>query len=202
MADRQRRETLKIIGAISSTCAFPFSSDELFAQHEHGAHRVAALPAAPSFFTAEEFQTVTRLADLIIPETETPGAVKAGVPAYIDMVVGRNEEAQRLCREGLRWLDRQSRRRHGKAFTALAEAEQVALLTPLCEQADAASRWVRTNHPRPRKRKKLPLAVAFFRTMKSLTADGFYTSEAGLVGDLDYKGNTVLAEFPACVHEH
>ena len=30
-----RRETLKIIGAIGATCAFPYASDELYGQHVH-----------------------------------------------------------------------------------------------------------------------------------------------------------------------
>jgi hypothetical protein len=35
-----------------------------------------------------------------------------------------------------------------------------------------------------------------------MTADGFWTSKQGLVDTLGYKGNTVLAEFPTCEHEH
>ena len=30
-----RRESLKIIGAIGATCAFPFPADELYGQHVH-----------------------------------------------------------------------------------------------------------------------------------------------------------------------
>lgn len=191
----ERRETLKIIGAISSTCAFPFSADELYGQHQHTAPPPAQLPAKPAFFTPEEFAMITRLADLIIPETDTPGAVRAGVPAYIDFVVSRNVEAQKLCREGLAWLEKQG-------FPKMDEAAQIHLLTPLSNQVDEASRWVRKDHPRPRPAAKLPLPAAFFRTIKSLTADGYYTSQSGLVQDLKYPGNSVLAEFPTCVHEH
>jgi len=36
-----------------------------------------------------------------------------------------------------------------------------------------------------------------------MTADGYYTSRAGLVEDLGYLGNQVLAEFPECkLDEH
>jgi hypothetical protein len=36
-----------------------------------------------------------------------------------------------------------------------------------------------------------------------MTADGYYTSRVGLVDELGYKGNTVLAAFPECTHpEH
>ena len=61
-----RRETLKIIGAIGATCAFPYASDELYGQHVHVAGAEAA-SSAPVFFKAEDFATVSRIADLIIP---------------------------------------------------------------------------------------------------------------------------------------
>ena len=141
---------------------------------------------------APELAVVARMADLIIPDTDTPGAIKTGVPAYIDYVVSRNAEAQKLCRGGLKWLAGECTRKHSKGFADLDEAAQLAILQPLCEQADRANQWVRTEHPRPRKAKSLPLEVAFFRTIKSLTADGYYTSQQGLMRELHYQGNAVL----------
>jgi len=38
--------------------------------------------------------------------------------------------------------------------------------------------------------------------MKNLTADGYYTSYAGLVQELGYQGNQALSRFEGCVHEH
>ena len=47
------------------------------------------------------------------------------------------------------------------------------------------------------------LPVRFFRLVKNLTADGYYTSRAGLLEELGYVGNTALARFPSCtVPEH
>jgi hypothetical protein len=37
--------------------------------------------------------------------------------------------------------------------------------------------------------------AAFFNAIKSLTADGYYTSRIGLVQELGYDGNTYLAAF-------
>lgn len=204
----ERRETLRILGAISATCAFPYSADELYAQHAHGSAPPAKLPEKPRFFSAAEFAVITKMADLIIPETDTPGAVKAGVPAYIDYVVSENANAQKLCRSGLQWLDGECKKRHKKPFVDLTEAEQTALLKPLSDKADrdteVTAQITKTDRTvtRTKKKKPLPLEVSFFRTVKGLTADGYYTSEVGLMHELGYKGNSVLTEFPSCVHEH
>ena len=40
--------------------------------------------------------------------------------------------------------------------------------------------------------------LRFFRLIKNLTADGYYTSRAGLLEELGYSGNTYLARFPVC----
>lgn len=162
----ERRQALRIIGAIGTTCAFPFSADELYGQHEHShsSGKPAALPK-PKFFNEAEMARISKIADLIIPATDTPGAIGAGVPAYIDMVCSGNVELAQTVRAGL---------------AELKDPIDEAILTRL-EKA------------------KSP----FFRAMKNLTADGYYTSKIGLVDELGYKGNTVLAAFPNCtIPEH
>ncbi len=194
--DEGRREALKILGAMGGTCAFPFSGNELYGQqttvtppkevHQHPGppQRPSAVPGRvkPGYFTDAEFDVVSRVADLIIPKTDTPGALDAGVPAYIDAVVGANQELQAICRPGLAVLDTECQKRHGKAFLALSAEEQVAVLTPW-SAADA-------------KRRRKEIGPQFFRAMKNLTADGYYTSHVGLVEELGYQGNTVLDRFP------
>lgn len=201
---KDRRDALRIVGALGSTCAFPFAANELYAQHaDHKATPAAAAPqpASPSFFTAAEFALISRLADLIIPATSTPGALGAGVPIYIDMVVGKNPAAQRVCRAGLTALNLSSRARHGKPFVELDESTQIAILTPLCEAADGEVEAPAGSGRRARGLLRQP-EVAFFKAMKSMTADGYYTSKVGLIDELGYRGNTVQAEFPVCTHEH
>lgn len=186
-----RRDTLRIIGAIGTTCAFPFAANDLYGQHQHAAAQVVAPrgPYTPKFFSAREYETVSRIADLIIPATDTPGAVAAGAPAYTDYVVSKNEEHQKPMREGLAWLDHEAGERHGKRFVEMAEQQQIEMLVPLSDAADRGE--VKT------------AAERFFRMIKSMTADGYYTSQIGLVQELGYKGNTVLPAFPVCDHpEH
>jgi hypothetical protein len=184
-----RRDTLKIIGAIGATCAFPYASDELYGQHVHVAGAEAQAAAAPVFFQPEDFAAISRISDLIIPPTDTPGAVQARVPSYIDLVVSRNVEHQAIYRAGLEWLRQQSQEQHGKPFASLSEEQQIALLTPLSNAVDAGHAST--------------AGEIFFQSLKNMTADGYYTSKAGLFTELGFKGGAVLAEFPSCeVPEH
>jgi hypothetical protein len=186
-----RRESLKIIGAIGTTCAFPFSADSLYGQHSHSAPATPAADSTPyrsRNFSDAEFLVISRVSDLIIPPTDTPGAVAAGVPRYIDEVVTANPGHRKTFRAGLEWLSAAAARL-GKFFLQLTEEEQVSILRPVSvagakDAPDAAGR-------------------RFFSLMKSMTADGYYTSRIGLVDELGYTGNTVLAAFPECGHpEH
>lgn len=155
---QNKRDSLKIMGAIGATCAFPFASDELYGQH---AHNASATPAPkPVFFSDAEMKLISVIADLIIPATDTPGAVAAGVPAYIDFVCSRNTELAGTVRQGL------------------------AALGGKCDEAKLTE-LDRTKSP-------------FFRAIKNLTADGYYTSKIGLVDELGYKGNHAIDGFPSC----
>lgn len=202
MTRKDRRETLKIVGAIGSSCAFPFAANELYGQHaDHTPPApTPATPGSPSFFTPAEFAIVSRLADLIIPATSTAGALAAGVPMYIDAVVSKNPAAQREIRAGIVSFTSACRAEHGKDFLTLDEATQIALLTPLCQAADEESEAPAGSGRRTRSTRQP--SVALFKAVKSMTADGYYTSKAGLIDELGYRGNAVLGEFPVCTHEH
>ena len=137
-----RRHALKMLGTIGVTCAFPFAGDELYGQHVHVtlAQTPAPGPYAPAFFTPAEYATLSRLTDVIIPPTDTPGAAAAGVPEYIDRVVSLNAEHQPLIRAGLAWLERQAKTRFSREFLSLGEAEHVAILQPLSDEIDRQQR--------------------------------------------------------------
>ena len=180
-----RRQVLKLFGAISATCAYPFAGDDLYGQtvHEH------PLPQSPVRFLNEaDYKTIARIADLIIPATETPGAIQAGVPEYIDLVISREAQHQPVVADGLRWLDAQAKELGSDHFLDLEERAQLSILEPLCEAADSEKSSARN--------------VQFFALIKRLSADGYYTSRIGLIDELGYKGNTVRASYPECVHEH
>src|SRR5262249_30269685 len=63
-----------------------------------------AAPGPKRFFSTEEMQIAAAMADQIIPRTDTPGALDAGVAAYMDrMMVGYYTDKERdILRAGLR----------------------------------------------------------------------------------------------------
>jgi len=188
-----RRSLLKIFGAVGATCAYPFASDELFGQTAEAHHHEAPAThedAQPQFFNKADFATISRIVDLIIPATDTPGALAAGVPAYVDLVIARNTDQQLVTADGLRWLDAEATRAGSKKFLDLTEKQQLSILEPLCELADKTNGLARGR------------SVQFFALIKRLTADGYYTSRQGLRDELEYKGNSAMAEYPSCVPEH
>jgi hypothetical protein len=218
-----------MLGAIGATCCFPFAGDELYGQHVHTmlVQAPAAGPFTPAFFTPAEYATLSRLADTIIPPTDTPGAAAAGAPEYIDRVVALNAEHQPLIRAGLAWLDQQAKTRFSRDYSTLGDAERTAILQPLSDEVDRQQREAlrgrfrteaqgqsvyyvaitdRDQPARPAAAAREPdpgMPVRFFRLVKSLTADGYYTSRAGLLEELGYTGNTMMARFPTCsVPEH
>jgi hypothetical protein len=143
----------------------------------------------PGYFSETDFDTISRVADLIIPPTDTPGAIDAGVPAYIDSVVGASAELQTICKAGLTALEERSQQNAGRAFAGLTEDQQIAVLTPWSKAVDA--------------HRVQSAGERFFQMMKNLTADGYYTSYTGLVEEIKYNGNTVLDHFPqSTIQEH
>lgn len=182
-----RRSLLKIFGAIGATCAYPFSSDELFGQTTQHLHSIAPASAHVRCLNDADFHAISRIADLIIPQTDTPGAIAAGVPEYIDSIITRSTDHQSIISDGLRWLDGEAKRLGSHAFVELTEEQQLKLLEPLCEASDA-------NLAHPARN------VQFFSLVKNLTADGYYTSKIGLIDELGYKGNTALQSFPSCAN--
>jgi len=206
-----RRRTLKYLGILTSTLAgreflagwLPTTANAKgLSSHDHGAHLpsdpqsdagVDAAPYNPRFFEPDEFKTVEILTELIIPSDDTPGAREARVAQYIDFVVFSAAEfkpsLQREWKQGLDVLDHLSRNAHQRAFHELSPGDRHSLLEAMSlpERDSAAS------HP----------GFDFYRLVKDMTVDGFYSSRVGLIDVLGYKGLSVNSEFPGCTHpEH
>ena len=81
--------------------------------------------SAARFYTSEEYVLVTRISDLIIPRTETPGAVDANVPGYMDglMTDWANNETKNAHRTALRKIKVELDQRASGNFLDASDSE-------------------------------------------------------------------------------
>ncbi len=136
-----------------------------------------ALDAAdyePKAFAADQFRLLEQLVDTIVPDSDTPGARKAGVAATIDEDAAADSELKRQVQGALFRLG-------SDGFADMSPPARTALLTDYMIAGDK-----RRQH---------------FQLIKELTVDRYYATEIGLVQELGYQGNAYLAEFPGCQHE-
>ncbi|MDF4026333.1 gluconate 2-dehydrogenase subunit 3 family protein [Luteibacter sp. PPL201] len=164
-----RREWLKSMSALAVGV---IAGPSLLAVAE--AHAASQKPgAAPGFFTAAQLALIGAVADIIIPRTDTPGAVDAGVPRFIDQMfkdVYTPQEQKRYV-TSMAALDTAG----GKPFLQLDEAQRKALVMKLHAEAIAAPASA-----------TLPPATTFVLMSKKLTMLGFFLSEPGCTQVLQY----------------
>jgi hypothetical protein len=88
--------------------------------------------AEASFFAPAQLATFTRLCDLLLPPLgNKPGALQAGTPMFLDVLVGRSPEARRkVYSGGLDWLDAEAKTRYKLPFAQLDAAQADALIKP------------------------------------------------------------------------
>lgn len=130
---------------------------------------------AEKFFNEHEMATIAVLADIIIPKDDVSGsATDAGVPDFIEFIVKDKPQYQTPMRGGLRWLDVQCMKNFNSDFVSCSPQQQIEIVDEIA-------------FPEKAKPEMKP-GVAFFNTMRDLTATGFFTSKIG-IEDLGYQGN-------------
>jgi hypothetical protein len=131
--------------------------------------------AAQKFFDEHEMKTIAILADIIIPKDDVSGsATDAGVPDFIEFIAKDMPRYQTPLRGGLKWLDIQCMKRYDADFASLSSAQQIEIVDEIAFPEKA--------------KPEMQQGVAFFNTMRDLTACGFFTSKIG-IEDLGYVGN-------------
>lgn len=134
-------------------------------------------PRPASAFDARRRAMVTVLADMILPATDTPGALEAGVPAFIESMVDGwyTPIERRIFLAGLDALDASARERGERRFVGAAEAVRIEVLTG----AEQASLDYFKKHAPRYDPKTADEHTPFFTKLKDLTVVGFFTSEVG-----------------------
>ena len=128
----------------------------------------------PQSLSQDTFNLVGELAELIIPETDTPGALTAGVDRHIDDVltdIFSNEQRNEFFL-GMQDFSNRARAECGAYFTELHPERQRDYLVALEYEA---FRGIPLQEPS---------AASFYRQVKELTVTGYYTSEFGATMEL------------------
>lgn len=132
--------------------------------------------------------TVTAIADMIIPRTETPGAADVGVPQFIDLILTEwySDEERDHFLNGLAGVDARTQSLFGKIFVHCSPQQRAEILKELGEQMTEEAEAIR-DHPRPYRGSLPRPGNNFYYMMRSLTLTGYYTSEEGATRELDFQ---------------
>ena len=192
MSDLNRRDLLRMLGV--GVAATTLSCTPEVADKAHRSAQAARDTAAASggkvatrFFTPHEHDTVTLLADMIIPKDDRSGSASdAGVPGFMDYILTEYPYGQTAIRGGLAWLDAECERRFGKDFVSVSDTQRRQVLDDIA--------WPKKARP------EMSQGVAFFNRFRDFTASGFFSSKLG-TEDLRYIGNTPQPAWNGCPPE-
>ncbi len=129
-----------------------------------------------NYFSAGQREIITAMAEVIIPRTETPGAIDARVPAFLELMVAYwlNDEERAIFSDGLRDIETRIPAEYGKPFNQLSAQQQLQIMEAL-EDAASDSPWYEFGNVQREYISDAP----FICQLKELTVWGFFTSEEG-----------------------
>ena len=139
----------------------------------------------PQFLAPADFRALAAFTEILIPTDSTPGAREAYCAHYIDFLLHAADQMPALQKQWRAAMDAVRATGFHEANREKQEALVAAMAAP---ERDAAR-----SHP----------AFKAFQLIKTQNAFAFYTSRAGMIETLDYRGNTFNISFPGCTHpEH
>ncbi len=188
-----RRELLRrSAGAVVGGAAFgsaAHAEPRQFPENYDASRELAREDWTPTFLSAHQNETLIRLSDLIIPETETPGAKGALVNRFIDLLLAAEDaDTQKAFFNSLSYIDGESRRRYGDAFIFTAEEEQVELLNYLAYPHRLVT-WQSTRSEFQ--------GHTHFQLLKDWISRAYYSSEAGMK-ELGWEDSPFHEPFKGC----
>lgn len=157
----RRREAVQFLSAAFALQLIPRNAQAAIELGEQIHRRLGDVPFRT--LNPDQRKVVTQIAEMIIPETDTPGATSVKVPEFIDLILTEwaTEEEKAAFLAGLADIDVQAAAMGSPRFLDLAEAKRGEFLTGLDAKRPA----------------KAGAAHAFER-IKALTVYGYFTSEA------------------------
>ena len=127
----------------------------------------------PAFLKEKEAKTISTLVDMILPRTETPGALDVKADMFIDKVFAETYDitGQKNIRAEIATFNADCKKKFGAIFTDLNEADRTKVL----QEAEATTEkfspgiWgVSIGEQKP---------IGFYRSLKSMAIWAYFTSE-------------------------
>lgn len=135
----------------------------------------------------QQKQLISTVAEMILPRTDTVGAIDVGVPAFIEMMINDCYEApeHRSFMTGVKELEDQKflQMTSGQKLQTLKQMEQTAKEQMKAYNAQIIKFGDNEDQETMDKQK---LGLPFWRLMKELTLLGYYTSEGGIKASFEY----------------
>lgn len=154
------------------------------------ADALAAKPAPRKrFLPPAQFAVLTALSDTIVPVTDTPGALAAGVPAKLDGMLLRWASAATRAKvtDALTRLDAVAISKTKKGFAALTPAQRKSVLT---SHDKAALKAVPPPPGAPKVNFFTPVTYVVdpgYLALKGLVINLYYSSEIAMTKELIYE---------------
>lgn len=182
--DQSRRDAIKQLALM---CGLALSASSLSA--------LAAVVTPPTdmnrstktLLDKNQLALVRELGEIIIPTTDTPGAIAAGVHDFINhyLVYCASKEEQQSLLTALKRIDDSAQAKAQKPFLLLGKEQQTDLLNNMEQAKNGFGQTDRNG----------------FKQLKALVLFGYYTSEIGATQELaylaipgGYKGNFKFKE--------
>jgi hypothetical protein len=131
--------------------------------------QISVGPPTTEVFTAGQRALMTALSERVMPTTDTPGAIAAGVPEFIEKLLAdwALPDERTPIVAGLDALEARSQADYKVAGAQATPEQQDALLTLAMED-------------------KLPGGADFFNKFRQLVITGYFTSEVGITKERKY----------------
>ena len=134
------------------------------------------------FFTSDQYKFISRIADLIIPETDTPGALGVGAPNFIDMMLADWASPNRQLDfvKGLHEIDLRAKNSGLGSFLTCSAEQQELILREIDKEFFDKN-----------------LNDSYFGMIKKIVLFAYYSSEVGATLELNFQ--RIPGDYLPCV---
>lgn len=187
------RRDILLAAAVTATggaIVYSKSLSAMLADGDHSGHdmlmmdRPAYVDQPVNAFSPEKRALVSAMAETLMPRTDTPGAIDAQVPKFLELLYDQwmAEPEKQLFDKGLADTDKQALAAHGKIFTDCDVSEQKAVLEKM-EEEQGEHPWFNFGGASVANDQE---NIPFMALFKEITVVGFFMSEVGAQQVLRY----------------